>query len=1424
MDPLDFGSLARIRILLLPVGPIKRTTFAHWASEIRTFENIRLGDIPADAREERARFMPGPLASGHVHLSFPTHPLPPTHTQLSLFRPSDFPLGVIGIASCSPSSSSSSSHTSSPPSSSSHPSSSTNHAQTLSTIQSQFQETVSRTFPEGSAYPLAQNCFVFEEGEEDVGDVGGSAHTPGVVVIPGMMGNKKIYVGTLLADLCSSILAEFANVVQALESPLGNEYLNAALFPLLPPASSMPLPLSSSSHTSTSDSLNIPMRSSLPPLPHPSSQPDLNTSSSLLRSKTPTPLTMKRNSSIGPGPPTSPYRQASLPLQSSVNGGLGMGGMGGKKKVTAIGAVSSHGRLFKVLGDFFLLAGRTMDASVWFTEAIAMLKASQDNVWHASALEGLAVIPILDAWSAEKSDPADTSPPWSDIASKLTQATDLYHRSTPPAPSDSESAYSFVSWFYTRAVLRHTMLLYAVWSTKGWGLLAFNTLLNTGLSTSPPTLTPSSPSSSSSQNHDKEKSKSNRISYSTYERLTTSSGIPRSSIADILSQLHGPWLLHLGAHERISILSRTASLYGILGYRRKEAYVLREVLGCVMDLVVCGREESGGRVGVVGGGGGGGGGQGGSVGVRANDSKEGNESVLRLVRYVCRVHGVDLEAVKFRSSERPASSLDVEAESEAGQEGEGEQGQEPYGWPELQIGIVREAIAVAEALPDYPSVAQFSLSALKTLHLVMSQGDQHHLYSTASKALSTAKRRGDARVIEYWSGRPVVSVEILPLPFVRLPLEKPVSLLEREASEDAVPPILVGMTDPFLYNPRRLTAGQGAMLLVQNETFEVVITLRNPFVFDLELSSLSLSTTGVAVETKPLALIVPANSYHPVTITAHPLSAGQLTIRGCIVQAPGGASREFLLPLATPDEDTRQERRRSAMVCESGRSKYFGLEARPWERKDKRVSVGAGASQKEVRFLVCKVVPEQPLLRIRRTSLTHGAVMLYNGEKSSIRITLENVSDLPVDFLHLTFDDSSVAPAQQALTEGELSVFETYETEYELIHRPLFTWDKKGSRQSVGTGEKVVLTVGCFGKVDCTSGTIHISYAYCNRPHEKLETPPEVFHTRQLSYPVLVTVYHMLECHGLEILPYTPDMLNYSADNHDGKNGGVGSSLQVQSPDDWCIFSVEVRNTYGIPFEVTFEADRHGKLNVSLPQDHLTHEFVDTTDASVTSTTSLVPPGSTTRILLPLQRFRLSDEQISQPIPTLSDRQFVVAKSNLSSKEEAVQRELFWYREELLKRVRGRWKETGGSRHGDLSLRKQRLTLPMLDVLQVENIRIQLSLHTYDSDSKLAIVSNTAGSFFPPSNEFVYLHARIANQSPKRFTLVLDVSVTPPEHVLYEGVLSGISIGHIDAGDSYEIEIPLTFVACGRFDVTARTYIPGQNSSAGHGQIGVFVK
>ncbi|OBZ75569.1 hypothetical protein A0H81_04218 [Grifola frondosa] len=47
MEPFAFASLAHVQILLLPVGNIRRATFDKWASDIRSFDSIRLGDIPA---------------------------------------------------------------------------------------------------------------------------------------------------------------------------------------------------------------------------------------------------------------------------------------------------------------------------------------------------------------------------------------------------------------------------------------------------------------------------------------------------------------------------------------------------------------------------------------------------------------------------------------------------------------------------------------------------------------------------------------------------------------------------------------------------------------------------------------------------------------------------------------------------------------------------------------------------------------------------------------------------------------------------------------------------------------------------------------------------------------------------------------------------------------------------------------------------------------------------------------------------------------------------------------------------------------------------------------------------------------------------------------------------------------------------------
>lgn len=282
--------------------------------------------------------------------------------------------------------------------------------------------------------------------------------------------------------------------------------------------------------------------------------------------------------------------------------------------------------------------------------------------------------------------------PWTEVLEKLSQATALYAK----APTaDPEPNYPLLAYLYSCCVLRQSSLLFSIWSSKGWGPLAFTTMLRPEPTYLPPTLY-----------HD------DNFDWIILERLSTISGISRSSIATVLSQIHGPWLLHLGARERIAILETTASRYACLGYQRKEAYILREVLGCILDLLVCGREEDGfSRMpNVIGTSGLGLGLQGlnsaslssgwNNVGVRLSESAAGNESILKLLNHVCKVLGIDLDAVRLVEVEDEVFPPPLDVSNEQSYDDDALEGlHEPSGWPELQVGVVREAVAVAEALP-----------------------------------------------------------------------------------------------------------------------------------------------------------------------------------------------------------------------------------------------------------------------------------------------------------------------------------------------------------------------------------------------------------------------------------------------------------------------------------------------------------------------------------------------------------------------------------------------------------------------------------------------------------------------------------------------------------------------------------------------------
>lgn len=57
-----------------------------------------------------------------------------------------------------------------------------------------------------------------------------------------------------------------------------------------------------------------------------------------------------------------------------------------------------------------------------------------------------------------------------------------------------------------------------------------------------------------------------------------------------------------------------------------------------------------------------------------------------------------------------------------------------------------------------------------------------------------------------------------------------------------------------------------------------------------------------------------------------------------------------------------------------------------------------------------------------------------------------------------------MSTAQQTLLDGELSVFDAYETEYDLTHRQVLTWDAENSKFEIPPGKMMAVTVNCFGK------------------------------------------------------------------------------------------------------------------------------------------------------------------------------------------------------------------------------------------------------------------------------------------------------------------------------------------------------------------------
>ncbi|GAA5873361.1 hypothetical protein JCM3774_000758, partial [Rhodotorula dairenensis] len=1378
-DTLEsFLQPAKLQVLVVPVHPIKRATFERHVQLVKEYATVALADVPPDRRGDRAVFSATPGSSGALLFDFVT---PATYAPR---RPLSFLAelqthrrvqGIIGILDASE-------YTTRP----------------LEDALADFQASL-KNLPK----TFATKLYGFDASATQVEQARGLKESDGLVMVPSQ-GDVGFYLKTFLADFAGGILWEFSNMAAQLESrtsiPTPQESDSVSLQRAGSPTSvdsldayTVPDCASTADHRVATNGVPL-LGVAAPPQSHPHVVP------------TGVSAAPKRDSLPYGTSPLPPPVKTLLPTTSAA-----AGVSSAAQLVDARARKRVAGREKKLMGDMWLLSGRPQEAIAAYNEAILLTKAWADQVWQASAYEGVAVALVLQATrprgsqgthppslAPQRSESPGTASPTPDISTflsaipdRLTLAATLYEKMLAPINSSQDSAGALDPdrahpVLYAEACLRSAKFLLAVHEAQGSMPKALQKLVS-----------PTWPEAQSESGADQARR-------ARLNSLAPSNTVPRSSIASWLDSAYSPYLATVSVPTRIRVLAEVANCFARIGYRRKEAFVLREVAALCTDRAAIQQrsntlqdsaEKRGldlrldmGPLPYVDG----------TNGKarptprrRAVAPADTQLQVLGLVERACTAYGLTIAATAQNGAEiRPQAGDTSWVEQERTSSAE-----HRFGWPSIQLGVLQDAMRMTEALNDYQNAMRFTILALQSLAAVIPPDDQAELSRNIPRILATATRSGMPFSLEYW-GPPqlVMSLEVAELAKSRQPHRQLVPNPPGTESSGTDAPT----TNPFLYDPRSQMPARHdvAAVLVQDEVAEVYVTLQNPFLFDLEIAALSLSTGGAKFASETISVVVPPASLQTVRLVGTPLESGTLQIRGCSVQLAGCRSREFLVPVPDP-ASTISEQMRIVGDSRPERIKHTGLDALALRTiASEPATTPAESTGAEHQFLECTVVPAQPLLWMRSTSLTHGALMLFDGEISTIRISLENASSVPVDFVHVTCTDSLTTATRQYLSDAELSAAEIYELEFDAVEKPVFRW--LGSQDfAIAPGSSRVIEIECRGKIGCMSGSILIDYGFRGDAARPVDG---CLWTRRLHCDVLLTVHQTLAAHSLELSllqsaanPANAHARSASVVSLGQRGAAVDSRLEDNLRDaangEHCLAQIAVTNVSSKPFEVKLER-REEENSFYLERKR-------------------AEPGSTHIMLVRLDRLSLSAEPVSRPIPSLSRRQFIAAKVKRTADEERLERELFWYRHELLRRIKLVWNEVGSLRSGEIGLQALKLDSPGLDILRQDAVQVQLRL-----SGESALVGDPRGRGTPAytaaADDFLTIEAKVTTALPLHLRLRLELvppgsSPTPAalahlaRYVVIEGV-TPIGLGVVTPEKAASTSIPVCLLAQGRYD------------------------
>jgi hypothetical protein len=1232
-----------------------------------------------------------------------------------------------------------------------------------------------------------------------------SAKLPeGLISVPPIEDSKITTMKTIMCDISSMLLAEMTTLARSLqgltmiESPNKGQGARATNGYSWPTADDV---LSQRHSRYMSDSRNESpagsrdrgnVRMSMPAqLRHASG--DINVLSPSSRPATPTDgsqIELENRSGTGTPSAMSPERKALSRVNSgnyrehsrdriSVQG-FGSGSLSERSRT------KGRGRVSIAIGSLYLQAGRWGDALRELVDGAYIAQQNSDHLWHGKALENIVVAMLMLGWAG-----LDFQIPQ---MCYMSAEKAPYHTPTPNTPDQSGRTNNLLASLQNLGALLPAlaeMILNKYTRITGESLpqlalseiiIRFSKLLTflhlAGGKLDDQLLQVVVQGVQFAEPPNVEIPRLNILPTRVSIVTLLFKAFPSQTSTDDLSVI-----------DRTIILGGIASVLGSLGYYRKKAMVMRELVSILIPGLIQARKVGAAEMGIhpaaglaalqaV---------NGSLSGAGAFELGEGDieNGVDDLLSVMCSIYGiVGFESLPKRTMTQQAVGECDDSDGPTVSRIMNNATMRGFGGQNLKMNVLRACINLAEALPDFQGVLRFSSDLLRTAGSGIAPGprsedafpsiareEQVRLATNITRTVSAASKMGLQYLeAEYWDEFLVRGVDLEPQPPSRTPIpHQKRELSGRTATSES------RERNPFIYNPFLKSPDAAAVqhLLVAEEHAIFKVTLQNPYEIDVEIESIKLESDGVDFDSSIQNTVIGPYRTQIMSIYGTPKAPGSLTIKGCLVKVRGCRERRF--PIFPESWSPKNDIKIKAVGLAAVRKDSL----RPMSVESASKVSASDAVAPKPTALELSVIDRQPLVIVKSSTSSQSAAMVLEGECQTFSITLQNLSStIPTDLILFSFQDSTLGPLQTALSNREASAAELYEYELILSRKQALRWVKQGDeRPYIEPGGTATFIFETLGKPGLTGGVIQVDYAHIGVPINEVQ---QSFYTRQVTFPLTMTVNASVELARMDVLPLAGNVPGHTWPS---RYMDVSPEETIRA-DDYCFLMLDLRNAWPSQLHVHLEVDG-GR---SIDEDIL--------------------PGSTSRTIIPFRRILLGNPHA--PIPALDpsrQRQFVVSTGKISADSERATREAFWYREEILKSLKGTWRTVSGQeRSGTIELRGIRLSPRMVEAIRIEEIDIQLHVQG-------ASQINEKSDYQASVDEFVTLTAHVTNKTSRPIYPMLRLQPSLRNHahnlsldlsrkLVWDGTLQH-ALPLLPAHGEIEVTIGMAALCRGDFEVGA---------------------